>query len=164
MGHLAPPPPPGPRAPGGRPHDSVEGPLHGPSTLCLVSAASAADLTVLGRRQPQGDVMTDSPPSTRPAAGTTSPSSSAPPASSPRSQGSRTGTTCSSPPPIKQVEDLVEAGFADPPPAASSRARRCWCSSCPPAEGIKPSSFSVLADARFAKIAIGDPKSVPAGD
>jgi molybdate transport system substrate-binding protein len=63
----------------------------------------------------------------------------------------------------KQVDDLVKAGLAD------SASRRVVASNTlvlivPAGEKDAPAAMADLADARFNKIAIGDPKTVPAGD
>ena len=63
----------------------------------------------------------------------------------------------------KQVDDLVQAGIADP---ATRRiiAGNTLVLIVPAGDKNAPASFADLADARFPKIAIGNPPSVPAGD
>lgn len=63
----------------------------------------------------------------------------------------------------KQVDDLAQSAFADP---ASRRilAANTLVLIVPAGATSAPASFADLADHRFARIAIGNPPSVPAGD
>ncbi len=63
----------------------------------------------------------------------------------------------------KQVDDLTKANLADP---ATRRvvAGNTLVLITPSVAKDAPTTFAALADTRYKKIAIGDPKTVPAGD
>jgi len=64
----------------------------------------------------------------------------------------------------KQVDDLVKADLADPTTRRVVAGNTLVLIIPANATGASPSAIADLADAKFKKIAIGDPKTVPAGD